>query len=118
MLSKEDVMLKALTILSVGAALIASAPAFAQSYSDDGTGTGQREAVIRDRIADGLDRGDLSYDQARGLRMELRQIVNLDARYTDEGRADWQVRDLNSRLSLLMSRLDYDLGANSGDDAD
>ncbi|HTX47939.1 MAG TPA: hypothetical protein VME40_00995 [Caulobacteraceae bacterium] len=107
-------MLKALTILSVGGALIMSAPAFAQSYYDQGTGTGHREAVIRDRIADGLDRGDLSYDQAQRLRTELNQIVNLDARYTDEGRADWQVRDINSRLSLLRSRLDYDLGADAG----
>lgn len=103
-------MLKALTILSVGGALMMSAPVFAQTYNDDGTGTANREAVIRDRIADGLDRGALNYDQARRLRMELNQIVNLDNRYTDEGRADWQVRDINSRLSLLTSRLDYDLG--------
>ena len=109
-------MLKALTILSVGGALIMSAPAFAQTYYDDGTGTGQREQMLRDRITDGLDRGDLNYDQARRLRTELNQIVNLDARYTDEGRADWQVRDIDSRLSLLTSRLDYDLGTTSNDD--
>ena len=108
-------MLKTLAILSVGGALIASAPAFAQTYYDDGTGTGQREAVIRDRISDALDQGNLSVDQAQRLRIELRQIVNLDARYTDEGRTDWQVRDLNSRLSLLASRLDYDLGNDDGD---
>ena len=108
-------MLKAITILCAGGALVASTPAFAQVYYNTDTGTGQREANIRDRIADGVDNGALSEDQARGLRMELHQIVNLDNRYTDEGRSDWQVRDLNSRLSLLQSRLDYDLNMNSDD---
>jgi len=30
--------------------------------------------------------------------------------------AGWQVRDLNSRLSLLDSRLNYDISQNRGDE--
>ncbi|HUO11765.1 MAG TPA: hypothetical protein VMU37_03325 [Caulobacteraceae bacterium] len=101
-------MSKALiTVLATGVLAAAAVPALAQAYD-----TTQREATLRDRIADGLDRGDLSIDQAQRLRIELRQIVNLDDRYQDEGMADWQARDINSRLSLLDSRLNYDLGMN------
>jgi hypothetical protein len=48
--------------------------------------------------------------------VELRQIVDLDARYQDDGMSDWQTRDLNSRLSLLASRLNYDLSLNRDED--
>jgi len=102
-------MRKALIALVAGGAMAAAAvaPALAQSFD-----TVQREANIRDRINDGLADGDLSTYQADRLKMELRQIVDLDNRYQDEGMADWQVRDLNSRLSLLRSRLNYDLSVN------
>jgi hypothetical protein len=100
-------MRKAFIALVAGGAMAAAAlPALAQSYDQY---TAQREDGIRDRIAAGMEHGDLSPDQVGRLRVELRQIVDLDQRYQDEGMADWQVRDLNSRLSLLASRLDYDL---------
>ena len=102
-----------ITVLATGVLAVTAVPALAQGYD-----TAQREATLRDRIADGLDRGDLSFDQAQGLRIELRQIVSLDNRYQDEGMADWQARDINSRLSLLDSRLDYDLGMNRDDAGD
>jgi hypothetical protein len=109
-------MRKALTALIAGGALaVAAAPAFAQYYDTSyGGGIDQREANMRLRINEGLRDGDLSVGQAAQLRNELRQIVNLDARYQDEGMTGWRVRDLNSRLSLLDSRLDYDLSM-SGD---
>src|SRR5579863_2314780 len=106
-------MMKALITLCVSGAIAASAvPSFAQSYYDEGSVAGSREAAIRDRINDGFASGDLSASQAGQLRSELRQIVNLDARYQDEGMSGWQARDLNSRLSLLDSRLNYDLSTN------
>ena len=99
--------------MSRGGALAASAvPALAQSYDP---GVAQREDHLRDRIDTGVANGALSPDQAGRLRGELRQIVDLDARYQDDGMSDWQVRDLNSRLSLLGSRLNYDLSINSDD---
>jgi hypothetical protein len=100
-------MRKAFIALVAGSAMAAAAlPALAQSYDAQ---TAQREDIIRDRIAAGMEHGDLNPDQAGRLRIELRTIVDLDRHYQDEGMADWQVRDLNSRLSLLASRLDYDL---------
>jgi hypothetical protein len=106
-------MRKAFIALCVGGAMaVAALPALAQSYSPD---TSQREDGISDRISGGVRDGDLSMDQASRLRGELRTIVDLDAHYQEDGMTDWQVRDLNSRLSLLASRLDYDLSVNRDD---
>jgi hypothetical protein len=108
-------MRHALIALVAGGALAAAAmPALAQSYD---VNTSQREDNIRSRIDRHADAGDLSYGQATRLRRELSQIVDLDQRYQSDGMSDWQVRDLNSRLSLLSSRVNYDV--NEGlDDAD
>lgn len=109
-------MRMAFIALVAGGALAAAAlPALAQSYDSV---VSQREDSLRARIDNGVRDGDLSIDQAARLRVELRQIVDLDARYQDDGMSDWQSRDLNSRLSLLASRLNYDLSVNrdEGDD--
>ena len=98
-------MKKLLITLCAGCAAAAvAAPAFAQYYDN-----AQRESDISARISDGVNNGDLSFGQARQLRTELRQIQNLDARYQDDGMQGWETRDLNSRLNLLESRLNYDL---------
>jgi hypothetical protein len=100
-------MRKVLIALMAGGALVATAlPALAQSYD---AGIAQREQNIRARIDDGVSNGDLSYGQASRLRGELREIVDLDARYQDDGMSDWQAHDLNSRLSLLASRLNHEV---------
>jgi hypothetical protein len=107
-------MRNAVIALVAGGALAAvAAPVLAQSYD---VNAAQREDSIRARIDRNVDDGALNPDQAGRLRVELHQIVDLDSRYQDDGMADWQVRDLNSRLSLLASRLNYDLSVN--DDAD
>ena len=105
----------ALIALVAGGALAAAAmPALAQSYD---VNTANREDAIRSRIDRHADAGDLSYGQATRLRRELSQIVDLDQRYQSDGMTDWQVRDLNSRLSLLSSRVNYDVneGMDDGD---
>jgi hypothetical protein len=100
-------MRKALIALMASGALAAVAvPALAQSYDP---GVAQREQNIRERIDDGLQSGDLSPGQASRLRGELREIVDLDARYQDDGMSDWQAQDLNSRLSLLGARLNHEV---------
>ena len=109
-------MRKALIALAAGGALAAAAlPALAQSYD---SGAAQREDIIRSRIDRHADAGDLNNGEATRLRRELSQIVDLDQRYQAEGMSDWQIRDLNSRLSLLSSRVNYDVNMGSGDDGD
>ena len=106
-------MNKVMITLCAGVAAVATAgSALAQVYGD----TMARESNIRARISDGVSAGDLTYSQAGRLRSELRQIESLDARYQDDGMAGWQMRDLNSRLSLLDSRLNYDISLNRGDE--
>jgi hypothetical protein len=100
-------MRKALIALMASGALAAVAvPALAQSYDP---GVAQREQTIRLRIDDAARDGDLSIGQADRLRGELREIVDLDARYQDDGMSDWQLRDLDSRLSLLGARLNHEV---------
>jgi hypothetical protein len=107
-------MRKALIALAAGGALAAAAlPALAQSYD---LGTAQREDNIRSGIDRHADAGDLNYGQATRLRRELSQIVDLDQRYQAEGMTDSEVRDLNSRLSLLASRLNYDVNVSRDSD--
>ena len=107
-------MKKFLIALAAGGAIAAfAAPALAQVY--DESSLMQREDSIRDRINDGVRDGDLTYAQADRLRSELRQIVNLDGRYRYEGMTDQDMRDIDSRLDLLDSRLNYDVSMNRGD---
>jgi hypothetical protein len=109
-------MRKALIALAAGGALAAAAlPALAQSYD---ASVAQREDIIRSRIDRHADTGNLSYGEATRLRRELSQIVDLDQRYQAEGMSDWQVHDLNSRLSLLSSRVNYDVNMGRDDDGD
>ena len=109
-------MRKALIALVAGGALAAvGLPALAQSYDPS---LAQREDSIRARIDRHADAGDLSYGEATRLRRELSQVVDLDQRYQEDGMADWQVRDLSSRLSLLSSRVNYDVNAGRDFDDD
>ncbi len=106
-------MRHALIALVAGGALSAAAmPALAQSYD---VSTAQREDSIRSRIDRHADADDLNYDQATRLRRELSQIVDVDQRYQADGLSDWQIRDLNSRLSLLSSRVNYDVNESMDD---
>lgn len=108
-------MRKALIALAAGGALTAAAaPALAQYY-DDGYGPQQRETQLSVRIDRGLDNGTLRPEQAARLRMELREIVDLDRRYQYDGMSSGRMQDLSSRLSLLDSRLNYDVTMNTGD---
>jgi len=103
-------MRKALIALMAGGVLAtAAAPVMAQVYDP---GVSQRADNIRLRIDDGVRLGDLSPGEASRLRGELREIVDLDARYEDDGMADWQMRDLDSRLSLLDQRLSHEINMN------
>ena len=101
-----------LIVLALGVALAApAAPVLAQDYTDH-SNVQRREDDLRGRIEMEVRRGDIGGDQAETLRSELRQIVNLDRRYTHEGMGDEQLSDLDSRLDLLDSRLNYDVSMN------
>ena len=103
-------MRKALIALLAGGALAtAAAPALAQMYDSS---MAQREDSISARIDEGIRYGDLSPGQASRLRGELREIVDLDARYSNDGMSDWQARDIDSRLSLLDQRLNHEINMN------
>jgi hypothetical protein len=107
-------MKKFLIALAAGGAVAASAaPALAQAF--DAASVSQREDSIRDRIDDSMRNGDLTFSQADRLRGELRQIRRLDVHYRYDGMQPWEVRDIDSRLDLLESRVSYDISMNTED---
>ncbi len=105
-------MRKILIALAAGGAMAAfAAPALAQYYDRDDN-VAARENAISNRIDNELREGDLTYGQAARLRAELRQVERLDSRYSYDGMSVADINDLNSRLDLLDSRLNYDVSMN------
>ncbi len=67
----------------------------------------RRLAFVRRRIDHEIQIGGLSDDQAARLRSEFRQIDSLDRRYVAEGMTTDKNTDVNSRVDLLDSRVNY-----------
>jgi hypothetical protein len=92
------------------AAAAAAATAFAAPAS---AATPYHHRVQQDRIAQrierGLERGVLTWREARVLRADLRDIARLEARYRYTGGLNrWETRDLATRLQTLEARVRYE----------
>ena len=101
-------------LLAAGAfsALAIALPAAAQSWGRDPIH--QRFSHIEERIERGAERGRLTRQEVRSLRIEFRQLVNLDARYRRDGLNRWEYTDLQRRLDSLAMRVRYE--RRDGDD--
>ena len=105
----KRLLISALAIASLGAAVV---PAAAQPYgaryaSQD---INAKESNIASRIDQGARRGDLTRQEAWGLRSQLRDIQNLEYRYRHNGGgynagpnglSGWERQDLQRRLDRL-----------------
>ena len=101
-------------LLAAGAfsALAIALPAAAQSWGGDPIH--QRFRQLEERIERGAERGRLTRQEVRSLRIEFRQLVNLDARYRRDGLNRWEFSDLNRRIDHLQARVRYE--RRDGDD--
>ena len=101
-------------LLAAGAfsALAIALPAAAQSGGGDPIH--QRFRQLEERIERGAERGRLTRQEVRTLRIEFRQLVNLDARYRRDGLSRWEFSDLSRRIDHLQSRIRYE--RRDGDD--
>ena len=116
-------MKKLLLSLAAVSALAATAmPAAAQSYRHDGYA---RENVSRGdmlemRIQRSLERRQITWQEARSLREQLRDAQRVEWRYTRDGRlSGWERADLDRRfdrvqMSLRHERNDRDYGYGYG----
>lgn len=97
-------------------AIAGGTSALAQPYGPQGYGQPNgwqpinvRQAQLDQRIDVGLRNGSLTRAEAQRLRIEFRQIADLEARYRATGGLDLRERqDLDRRFDLLSQRIRYE----------
>ncbi|HYW16566.1 MAG TPA: hypothetical protein VE891_10505 [Allosphingosinicella sp.] len=97
-----------LSMAAMGAIAVA-APATAQSWSNSnsnynaggGMGIENRIAQLDARIQAGVSTGEINRTEARSLRMQVRQLRDLERRYSYNGLTQSEREDLRSRLREL-----------------
>ncbi len=97
-------MRKLLLSMTAVGALALAAPAAAQWTNSDvnsGMGISNRIAQIDARISAGISSGEISRSEARSLRMELRQLRQLERQYSYNGLTQAEREDLRERLRDL-----------------
>jgi hypothetical protein len=93
-----------LSLAAAAALVAAAAPASAQSREY----LAEREARLEQRIDRGVARGDLTRQEARSLRGELRELDRLEDRYRRDGLNAWERRDLDARFDRLSARIRFE----------
>ncbi|WP_377368224.1 hypothetical protein [Phenylobacterium ferrooxidans] len=97
--------MKTLTILAAASALALSAgAASAQGW----TSINQRQASLDARIDAGVRSGDLTRQEAVGLRSDFRAVSNLEATYRRDGLSTWERTDLDRRFDALSNRIRFE----------
>ena len=94
--------------LAAVSALAVAAPLAAQSWSGDRSSSGQLQA----RFDAGVESGAISRIEARPLRAQLRQFMQLERQYSRAGFNAWERRALRERSRTL--NLDITAAARSG----
>ncbi|HYJ82321.1 MAG TPA: hypothetical protein VEW26_05690 [Allosphingosinicella sp.] len=91
-----------LSMAAVGAIAVA-APAASQTWTNSNAGMGisNRIAQLDARISAGISSGEISRSEARNLRMELRELRNLERQYSYNGLTQSEREDLRLRLREL-----------------
>lgn len=98
------------SLLSVAALAGATAPAFAQpGRFGDWQPLSVRQDRIERRIDQGVRSGELTRNEAVGLRTEFRGLLRLEARYESDGRLSrFERNDLQHRYDVLSDRVRFD----------
>ena len=97
--------MKTLTILAAASVLALSAgAASAQGW----TSINQRQANLDARIDAGVRSGDLTRQEAVGLRGDFRAVSNLEATYRRDGLSTWERTDLDRRFDALSNRIRFE----------
>lgn len=96
-------MKRVIPVLAAVSALAIALPAAAQSWAP----INARQAMLDARIDLGVRTGQLTPNEAAGLRAEYRDIASLEARYraTSGGLEGWERQDLDARFDRLSNRI-------------
>ncbi len=101
----KRLLLSALAAASL-AAVVGPAAAYPHRGYDYGSASiNQREAGITSRMDQGIRSGQITRDEANGLRAELGRIQALENQYRRNGFSVTEQRDLDRRLDVLSNRV-------------
>ncbi|MET1111347.1 MAG: hypothetical protein ABWX67_07475 [Allosphingosinicella sp.] len=91
-----------LSMAAVGAIAVA-APAASQTWSnaDSGMGISNRIAQLDARISAGISTGEINRTEGRSLRLQVRELRQLERQYSYNGLTQSEREDLRSRLREL-----------------
>jgi hypothetical protein len=93
-----------LSMAAVGSIAVA-APAASQTWSNanagGGMGISNRIAQLDARIQAGIQSGEINRTEARSLRMQIRQLRELERQYSYNGLTQSERQDLQQRLRML-----------------
>jgi hypothetical protein len=104
-------MKKFLAIAVAAGALAVAAPASAQTWQS----INQRQANLEAQINAGVRRGDLTPAEAARLRVEFREIAQLEARYRRSNGLSYGERmDLDRRFDALAARIRFERNDRDG----
>lgn len=100
-------MQKTLLALVAASALTAAAlPAAAANHASYGASSiNAHQAQIETRINQGVRSHRLTQREAAQLRLQLRQVAQLEARYRVNGLQAWERQDLNRRLDRISAQV-------------
>ncbi|CAN5766775.1 hypothetical protein BH11PSE1_BH11PSE1_22460 [soil metagenome] len=92
-----------LTLVAASALTAAALPAAAAPYGANNINAHQ--AQIETRINQGVRSHRLTHREASQLRVQVRQIAQLEARYRVNGLQNWERQDLDRRLDRLGAQV-------------
>lgn len=108
-------MHKYLLAMTAGAAIMASAPALAQSSvsTSNAMGINNRISQLETRLQAGIRSGEIDRNEAVSIRQQLRQLTRLDRRYSRNGYTQEERRDIQQRIRDTRQQLRSADGGNS-----
>jgi hypothetical protein len=110
-------MKRVLVAVAALSTLAAALPAAAQPYrGDDWRGGRDPSHHLEMRIQRMVERGAISWREARNLRAQVNMVERLEWRYSRDGLSNWERRDLDRRYDAIQARIRYEARDGRGDD--
>ncbi len=95
--------MKKLSIVLAGVVAAAAIPTVATAAPWQNINA--RQDRLYDRIEQGVRSGALTRGEAQSLRVQFRNLANLEARYRSGGLNNWERADLNRRYDMLSAKV-------------
>lgn len=98
----------ALTAAALPAAASVLAPSASAASAQGWMSINDRQGNLDTRINAGVRSGDLTRQEAVGLRSDFRAVANLETSYRRDGLSTWERTDLDRRFDALSNRIRFE----------